>query len=303
MFRQLALPVLLAVLLVPDWSGAYCPPVPCGPPPVVYGPVPCPPLFAPPVVYGPSVMMTAAADCPPAAATVEPRTPTIVPERMKEQPKADPKKEVRNDPPAPPKEFATPTPAEPKVEPAAATTSIPSPPPTGAGEKIPPLPVPMNTKLPPLEFPPSTETNKPLGTLPSLDLPKAEAPKTDDKGKPTPLPKFDFAIPKAEESVEANKPTVAKASPLSAERVAVVDVYPVDGPAPTTPKAKRAVGFINKSSRDVLLTIDGQLVTLPAKNVLRAELPAAFQWQIGGEKPRQMAVPDTAPGVDVVIRN
>ena len=59
---------------------------------------------------------------------------------------------------------------------------------------------------------------------------------------------------------------------------------------------------MNKSARDVQLTIDGQTTTLPSKNVLKVELPAAFKWQIGAEPERSEKVPDNSPGIDVVIR-
>ena len=59
---------------------------------------------------------------------------------------------------------------------------------------------------------------------------------------------------------------------------------------------------MNKSGRDVVLTVAGKLTTLPRGHALQMTLPAKFAWQIGGDKEREVTVPDTAPGVDVVIR-
>ena len=60
------IPALLALLTAP--AAAFAQYWPCQPAPIVY----CPP-------------------CPPAMAVVNPRGPIVVPERMKETPKTDPK--------------------------------------------------------------------------------------------------------------------------------------------------------------------------------------------------------------------
>lgn len=288
-------------------------------------PVYCPPLYHPPLPVVVCCPPVACVPCPPAVGAVgsatpnkpgEPRTPQIIPERMPE--KEQPKKETKADPPASPREFATPKPAEPTPEPKTDVTpvggnvpSIPAPavPPAPAPKPKPKEPEPTAAKpvLPPFEFtPPPAELPKATDTLPPLPLPtKTDAPTAEEKVKaPGSLPAFDIDFPKgpAAQPVEANKPVVAKASPLSGVREVMFDVYPVDGPAPASPTAKRAIGFINKSDRDLLLTINGQMVTLPSKNVLRTELPAAVKWQIGGGEERDLKVPPTAPGVDVVIR-
>lgn len=296
--------VLFAAGLASAQYPVYCPPVYYPPLPVV---VCCPPLACVP--------------CPPAVATVlpskptEPKTPQIIPERMPE--KEQPKKETKAEPPAPPREFATPKPAEPTPEPKADVTPVggnvpPIPPPavpmTPAPKPKEPEPTAAKPSLPAFEFPPPpAELPKATDTIPPLPLPtKTDAPKGEAKvGAPGPLPAFDLDFPKGPpaQPVEANKPVVAKASPLSGGgREVTFDVYPVDGPAPASPAARRTIGFINKSDRDLLLTIDGQMVTLPSKNVLRAELPAAVRWQVGGGEERDLKVPPTAPGVDVVIR-
>lgn len=292
-------------------------------------PVYCPPPYHPPLPVVVCCPPVACVPCPPAVGVVgsatpkttgEPKAPQIVPERMPE--KDQPKKETKADPPAAPREFATPKPAEPTPEPKSESKSDVTP----AGGTVPPIPiptpaVPMTPKpkepepaaakpaLPAFEFtPPPAELPKAKDTVPPLPIPpaKTDAPKAEEKvGAPGPLPAFDIDFPKPApaQPVEANKPVVAKSSPLSGGgREVTVDVYPVDGPAPVSPAAKRTIGFINKSDRDLLLTIDGKMVTLPSKNVLRAELPAAVRWQVGGGEERDLTVPPTAPGVDVVIR-
>lgn len=303
MSRQLFVTLFLAVVIPP----ASAQPVICYPYP------PPPPL----VICAPIV---ACLPCPLATAVVAPSTPVVIPERMQEQPKQEPKKMTQSEPLNQPREFATPTAIDPKseskIEPKVVTPA------SGTGDRIPAIDVPMTpaktepvvkppVTLPKFEFtpPPPTDTPKPADPLPPLDVPLPKSddkPKADEKPKSTAtgLPKFDLDFPKTDlaQPVEANKPTVAKSSPLSNERRPVFDVYPVDGPAPASPTAKRTVGFVNKSDRDLLLTIDGKMVTLPTKNVLRAELPASFKWQIGGEIERELQVPTTAPGVDVVIR-
>jgi hypothetical protein len=312
MFRQLVGLVVMAVVLLPDWAAAF---YWCSPPPVYpvfVHPAPCPPQFLPP----PVAVCLPVVCCPVAAAptTTAPGTPTIVPERMQGQPKVDPKKDVKADPPA--GGFAAPVAVEsPERKPAPPAEVTPAAATTEKGN-IPPAAVPMIPKasdppkpkddLPKFELPPLQEPPKQPGTLPPLDLPvKADDQPKGDAPKPSAgLPAFEVTFPKGDgvaQPVEANKSSVSKASPLRDERRPVVDVYPVAGPPPAA-SALRAVGFVNKSDRDVLLTVNGKMTTLPAKNVLRADLPATFKWQIGGEPEREQRVPAAAPGVDVVIR-
>ncbi len=280
MVRQLLVPALLAVLCAPDWATAFDPCV-CPTPVVVTH---CPPVYGV-IVHGPVI------HCPPATGTVAPtQGPTIVPERM--------------DPPKKAPVVTEPNPIKPvAVEPKPEVKQV----------------VPPTDRIPPPAVPPAPPSSKPdlgkldfdippIGDVPLAkpqpapsDTPKkpADAPKPPEK-----LPEFNFDLPKVEggggvaQPVEANKKTVANSSPLS--DAAVVDVYPRDGKNVLT--AKRGVTFVNKSARDILLTVDGQTVTLPSKTVMAAELPAAFKWQIGGEAERSEKVPDGSPGVDVVIR-
>ncbi len=328
MLKQLLVPCASALVLLPSGSTAQAP---CAP--VVY--YPCSP-----VVYYRSVMVAqptpiysyvnAGSDCPPAVATVAPAQPMIVPERMAvpkkpDEKKPEEKKSVKVDPPL---EFSKPREAEasPMVKPAANKVKEPM-----KEEKIPALDLPSKpvTKpedpkkldLPSFDFtPPSlpvTPAPKSPESLPNIDstalpipktikpqdTPKLEVPPTKGNGDLN-LPSFEIPLPMGEpaKQVEANKTSISKASPLAAERESRFDVFPVDGAAPSSPAAKRMIGFINKSARDVLLTVDGQSVVLPAKTLIRAELPAKFTWQIGTDDERKEAVGNTSPGIDIVIR-
>lgn len=280
MVRQLLVPAILAVLLMPDWASGY---YPC--------PCPCPPVVVVP------------ACCPQAVGTVAPAGPTIVPERM-EAPKkppvsADPPKEI----PAKGEEFAPPKPADSKKEEPKKEEKLPP----VVGEKIPapsvpPVP-PTKTDLPPFDFvppvKPSPDDTKPVKPQPESPKPlppvvpakKDEAPKPPDK-----VPAFDLDIPKVDAPAQ---PVEAKKVAVGGEVASVVEVFPREGGAAG---AKRGVTFVNKSGRDILLTVDGQTTTLPSKTVLKVDLPAAFKWQIGGEPVREVKVPDGSSGVDVVIR-
>ena len=326
MIKQLLVPCATALVLLPSGSIAQ---VPCAP--IVYY-HPCTP-----VVYYPRVMVAQPVylgslpygDCPPAVATVGPSQPTIVPERMapakkpdekkREEKKPEEKKSVKVEPPL---EFSKPREAEasPMVKPAAATKEKEP----VKEEKIPaldlptkpvPKPVekpiePKKMELPAFELPtlPDAPAPKSPGTLPKIDSTALPIPMTV---KPQDTPKNDLALPSFEiplpvgepaKQVEANKTSVSKASPIAAERDSRFDLFPVDGAAPASPTAKRLVGFINKSAKDVLLTVDGQSVVLPAKTLIRAELPAKFTWQLGTDDERKETVGSTSPGLDIVIR-
>lgn len=331
MVRQLLVPVALAVVLIPDWAAAFNPCTPCPP---VYLP-PCPPVGTV-IVSGP---VYTTPGCLPTSGTVAPAEgPTVIPERM-EQPK---KPQVMAEPPKvmPVKgeEFAAPKPAEttPKPEevtprsfdrttkPAESQAITPVAPQPESKKVVDPKP---NDRIPSPAVPPAPPTKKDLGKF-EFDLPPigevptakpmpeqpkpvdpkpadpkpadpkpAEKPKTPDK-----LPEFNFDLPKVDsgvaQPVEANKPSTSNSSPL-ADKSAEVDVYPREG-KPTV--KTRGVTFVNKSARDILLTVDGQTTTLPSKTVLTVDLPAAFKWQIGGEPERSEKVPDGSSGLDVVIR-
>jgi hypothetical protein len=253
------------------------------------------PVFCPPLMFTPPTGCLI-----PVEPEVSPRTPTIIPERMPEQPKTDPKK-LSAQPEPPNAGFATPVAAEtpdpkPNFSPLQNTT-----------EKIPPPAVPKTTDLPKFALPAASEPAKQPSSLPALDIPppKVDAAKPNQTPKtPGTLPTFNMVFPNSEvaQPVEANKPSVSRSSPLTEKRTTVADVYAVAGSVPVSNTSTRAVGFVNKSNRDLLLTINGKIVTLPTKNVLRAELPASFRWQVGDEDERTVTVPPSAPGVDIVIR-
>lgn len=320
MVRHLLVPALLAVLCLPDWATAFDPCV-CPPPAYVS---PYPPVRGV-VVYGP------VANCQPVAGTVAPSQPppTVVPERMevpkKPQVTADPPKtmpakaeEVVDPKPAPLPVLkpADPKPAEPTpVKPAEPMAVKPVEPKPEPKQVVPPTERIQTPPVPPA--PPATKPElgkldfeiPPIGDVPLAKPQPAEEPKkpsakaSETPNTPEKLPEFNFDLPKVEggmaQPVEANKKTVANSSPLS-DKPAEVDVFPRDGKDVLT--AKRGVTFVNKSARDILLTVDGRTLTLPSKTVMTAELPATFKWQIGGEPERSEKVPDGSPGIDVVIR-
>lgn len=271
--------------------------------PVVYPQsVACPPVYAPPVTYLPT--------------TPAPKGPRVIPERMPE-PKPVPPAATRAEPkeielspirPASAEERSQPVPGpmpipipsvppRPFGEPIQRSSAVDFAPPKAAGEEaqkppVKPLPLP--------EFPP-------LGLDKPAELPKAVDPIKVAPAKPTesksdPLPTFELPpLPPLApaQPISSEKPTVAKSSPLNAD--AVAEVYPTAGSL-TDRDAKRSVGFINKSNRDIVLTVEGKTTTLPRGQYLQLDLPAKFAWQIGGEKEREVTVPDAAPGVSVVIR-
>ena len=306
LLRPLLFLTFAGLLLLPDWSAARpfrrrvnSAPLPCPtsysyPATVVYSqPVYVPQVYAPPVYLPPAVA------CPPV--TPAPKGPTVIPERMAEPRAVEPKTST-------PKVMSADAKTDPKPAPSVIRT-------VGNEERLPPMPIPVPPRpvaepqpsLPKMTLdlaPPKAiieESQKPAvkpDPLPSFPLPgKDKEPKAD------PLPAFDLPPlpPLAPPQPAApDAPTTAKSSPLNAD--AAADVYPVSGPAPADRAAKRSVGFVNKSGRDVVLTVAGKLTTLPAGHALQMTLPAKFAWQIGGEKERHVTVPDAARGVDVVIR-
>ena len=336
--KQLLVPCATALVLLPSGSTAQapCAPIvyyPCMP--VVYYPSV---IVAQPTYY--TTMGVSRVDCPPAVATVAPTQPTIVPERMAEPKKPEEKKpeEKKSVKVEPTLEFSKPREAEasplvkpvgnkekePMKEPAKEekipALDIPTKPVAKPVEKsVEKLPEPKKMDLPSFDFAPPvlpvTPGPKPPESLPKIDssalpIPMTVKPQDTPKAAVPPvksdvnLPSFDIPLPMGEpaKQVEANKTSVSKASPIAAERESRFDVFPVDGAAPASPTAKRQIGFINKSARDVLLTVDGQSVVLPASMAIRTELPAKFTWQLGTDDERKEAVGNTCPGLDIVIR-
>jgi len=270
--------------------------VPCGP--VTYAPRF---VVAQPIAVG-------TVDCAPGVAIVgtPAEAPKPVPKVMdapkKQEPKIEEKKGAAALPLSTP--LSQPREAEGVITPAASLA--PRDTPTIPAMQLPlaPAPAPAPVKL---ETPKKDVLPDINGDLPPLEfvLPKLlDQAKPDAAAKPTrpEIPTFEIPLPMSQ-PVEANKKQVTQASPLNAERNNRVDIYTVEGEAPSSPTAKRVVGFINKSARDVLLTVDGQSVVLPAKNLIRAELPASFTWQIGGEAAKSQVIGSTVAGLDIVIRN
>ncbi len=316
MLRLFSFPTALVALSWPttatamDWCHVY-------PPVIYYQPVCSYPVL--PVYWLPC--------CPPATATVKPAsdTPTVVPERM-DPPKVDePKPNM-----ATPREAQSPEkpklqPANPEIPPLTIPkqelpvepkpeTPAPQPQPKPAT----PEPAP---KLPGFELPVIPEKKPkspgadlqlpepPTATLPKLELPGLELPNQNAPIKPVAaelpaLPKLELPglDSPAAQPVEAKK-QIVNASPLSAKANAgQYDIFPVEGEAPKSPTAPRAIGFVNKSERDILLTVEGQSVVLPAKTIIRTPLPPKFTWQLGGDTEHTEIVPSQASGLDIVIR-
>lgn len=276
----------------------------------------CPPVYTPPVACLPAGPFAG----PSAGPTPAPRGPIVVPERMPEgKQSTGTNLESRAEPKAAPIRPVSAEERTPSQPPAPMPIPVPSVPARPLGEPIPRA----TTELAPPKAA-TEETQKPavpavpaapLPDFPPLGLDKPEPPKSPEpvkvepakpeqaKPKATdPLPTFELPpLPPLApaQPVSSEKPTVAKSSPLNADPVA--DVYPTAGTIADR-AAKRSVGFINKSGRDLLLTVEGKTTTLPAGQYLRVDLPATFTWQLGGDKERAVTVPDTAPGVSVVIR-
>ncbi|HET6576444.1 MAG TPA: hypothetical protein VFG68_22785 [Fimbriiglobus sp.] len=276
MKRQYIPLALLGLALVPDWATAlggrrWClrPPPPC-PPRIVFVP-PCPPIFpvAPPnysVLPAPTVQVEPAAPPP---AKPEPTKPN----------------------PAP----AAPRPVAPGVPPGTAAAD--------PGGAVKPTEFAKPESAPPPEPKPTPKPDIPKLQVPQVPLPgAADTPKTEDVKIPPLVPRLSnpdmppLTLPQV--PVEGGTST-SKASPLTG--TARVDIYPVDGPPPASPGAKRKVGFFNHSNRDLTLTVEGESVTLPRRHYVNARVPAAFTWKLDGAE-RQTEIPAAAPGVEVVIR-
>lgn len=272
---------LLGLTLVPDWAAAlggrrWCVPPPPPPCPTWVAVVPpCQPTLpvAPPnysILTAPTVQAEPATPAPakpappkadPAPVAPRPVTPGVPPGNAA----ADP------DGPVKPTEFAKPqtaSPPEPKASPKSVAPKPPVP-------QVPLTGTPEPSK--------SDEAKIPslIPRLPTPDVPPLTIPQ---------LP--------VEKPAQGDNST-SKASPLSG--ATRVEVFPVDGPPPASPNARRRVGFFNHGDRDLKLTVEGESVTLPRRHFVTAEVPAAFTWKLDGDEQRT-EVPAAAPGVEVVIR-
>jgi hypothetical protein len=229
-------------------------------------------------------------------------------------------------------EPAKPTPAKPEPGRTEAAPSAPKPvapgiPPGGRSAAAPTAP--RENPVRPTEFArpesaaPPKEPAAPVGGAPRIEIPQlpvagapgqsdkshkqADPPKGDEAKIPPLVPRLPdpdvppLTIPQLPvEPRPAARPSTSKASPLTESPR--VDVYPVDGPPPASPQARRKVGFFNHTDRVVRLTVEGETVMLPGRHFVAAEVPAKFAWRINGGEERRTEVPATAPGVEVVIR-
>jgi hypothetical protein len=284
--------------LVPAVSGAFgrrrasCPPpMPVAyycPPPVVYVPA-CPPPVA---VYPPAA---------PAGPTVR-QEPAPEPAKPEVKPEAAPKSNA----PAAPAPGLPPTMplkqtgfTEPPTE--SPPTPKPADPPTIPAVSI-PTETPVTPPAQPLAVPPATPPALP--TPGTLTLPNTPAKSDGGLTVPTLKPVGpDTSVPPLSIPTPGDPVTrTSQSSPLTGTARVVADVYPVHGPAPSSPAALRTVGFFNQSDRDVRLTVDGQAVTLPRGHQVTARVTATFKWKVDDGLDVRTEVPTAAPGVDVVIR-
>lgn len=330
MKRHLCAAALFALVALPDWASAcwarwyapaytrsydapvyYAPPVYCPPPAFVY---PCPPavivphaappMRAPKVEAKPQARSNEPLSKPISeplrpAANVEPAKPVPAPEPKpkpldppakldfpgigfpelpvpkKPEPKQPPKLEIE-EPKLPP--LVLPTKPDPMIEaPKLPVLGAPAKPDDGA-PKLPPIELPKldGPKLPPIELPGAPAIPQPAPApdgLPPLSLPP-DAP------------------------VEPLK-VEAKASPLA--RDLKVSVFAAAG-ANAAGNGLRKVGFYNHTKRDLVLTVEGKQVKLPAMTYLHAQLPAVFVWKCDDRPAERATVPDTANGIDVLFR-
>ncbi len=306
MFRYLVAPVLMALLLVPDWASALgrrrpifaqrAQPVATAYPvqyaqPVYY---PATPVQSYPVAQAPGC-----SPCCPATASVAPAKPTVIPERMEPAPAPKPKSNVQSEPLAQPKAIEP----EPSFKPASGTETLPA-----MKDPIPVVPVPPVAKPKEPEIIPIIPTAKPkeielpalpplkldaepkkIEELPKLDLPKLDLPSIPPLIVPNPTP-------------SSGSQGRSQSSPLNAEPAKLkIDRYPLDGAAPASPDSLRLVTFYNFSAAELTLTLAGKAVIVPGKHSVEARLPAKFDWKIGDAAQPEGDIPMTAPGLVVVI--
>ena len=302
MMRQIIPLVLIAVVLLPDWATAfgrrYCPPCPppsmtyqtC-PPPVVILP-PCQPSFEVLPYSSPSQAIPHSA-LPHSALP----PPTVTPETAKPE-AAKPDAPL----PAPPK---APLPGLPPNRSSLDTGSSD----TGLkqAELIVPIAAPTAAK-------PQPELVNPPLIVPTISV-ELPTPKTVEAKRESETPRIPALIPRVPGGDTSLPPllvptpasdppgtSTSRSSPLNASRRMGYDVIPVEGAAPTSPTAKRSVGFFNHTERDVQLTVEGQTITLPKRHSVMADVPAKFTWKLDGNLEQTTEIPLAAPGVEVVIR-
>jgi hypothetical protein len=299
-FRYLVVPVLLALLLVPDWASAFGRRRPLFAQRTQHIATPYPVQYSQPVYYSaPPVQYYAPVvyhqGCQPGTVIV-PSGPVIVPEQM--TPPVKPRSNVQTEPQAQPKAIEP----EPSLKPASNVSEtlpamkdpvpvIPVAKPKEP-ELIPVTPVVKPKELEPLpsmKFDTNPKKDVPkLEELPKLELPKFESPSVPPLAAPAPID----ALP---------VPTESKSSPLNSDLgLLKIERFPVEGMA--SPSLLRLVTFYNFSSRELTLTIAGREVVVPGKHSVEAKLPTTFEWQIGDTIQASGTIPDSASGLDIVIR-
>jgi hypothetical protein len=187
---------------------------------------------------------------------------------------------------------------------------------------------------PPLVLPKEKEPHKPREPTqtpagephkPSLDIPPVNPPALPAENPgvavPVPAPSPDILTPPEKPgtappdglpplTLPPDSPVVplvppkeveARSSPLSGAAAGVrVSVFPARGNR--NAPGLRQIGFYNHTRHDLTLTIEGQMVKLPAMTYLHAQLPPTFRWKCGRGETTTETVPADAAGVDVVIR-
>ena len=294
--RQMIPLALIGLALLPDWANAFgkrCYP-PCPPPTPTY--LTCPPQV---VILSPCLpsFEVLPYNSPPIHSTPL-AAPTVTPETAKPE-AAKPEAPL----PAPPKapmpgvppnrssldsgntetglnqvEFVIPNVASPTAAtPQAETVTQPRSTPTIVVESVAPKTVEAKREAETLRIPPLIP-RVPGGdsSLPPLLVP---TPVNDQPGTST-----------------------SRSSPLSNSRQTRYEVIPVDGVAPSSPSAKRSIGFFNHTQRDLQLTVEGQTITLPKRHSVTAEVPAKFTWKVDANLEQTTEIPLADPGVEVVIR-
>lgn len=269
---------------------------PCVPAPIYVTPMCCPPVVSSGQPMAP-VQVTPITEMP----STQPSTarPTTQPE----QPRL-PKIELDPTPtPAPPggtgrETLAVPKSVAPSIEPTPMIIPV-----GGSEEKLPPMNVPLTPATQPSALPPLPSNNPattPLPDLPPLtnsttgtgndSVPALDLPELPPLAKPSP------AVP--------DLPVIVKSSPLteSPQPRLKIDQYPVVGDPPLSPDAARIVRFYNRTERDLLLTVNGDLLTLPSKHLVKYELFSEFTWQVGSEPEMAVSIPTATPGLELVIR-
>lgn len=179
-----------------------------------------------------------------------------------------------NDPPKPREPAQTPA-----AEPQQPSLEIPPVNPPAVPAENPGVAVPVPAPSPDILTPPEKPGTAPPDGLPPLTLPPDS-------------PVVPLVPPKEVE---------ARSSPLSGAAEGVrVSVFPARGNR--NAPGLRHIGFYNHTRHDLTLTIEGQIVKLPALTYLHAQLPPTFRWRCGRGETTTEIVPADATGVDVVIR-